>query len=222
VDRAGLVTEQYRDYDPIQPKGGMDWRGLLRKVWAPVAVAIAVIAKVGLPALKFGSIFIAVGGYALIWGWRFAVGFVLLILIHELGHYVEARRQGLRPSLPVFIPFLGAYVAIKDAQIGPWRHAMISIAGPVAGGLGAAAVWAAGDMTDSNFLRALAYVGFLLNLFNLIPIGILDGGQLLRSYRYLRLGGASGRALLLAGMYLAVAGLLVIGMIGSHVVQHRL
>jgi Zn-dependent protease len=65
-------------------------------------------------------------------------------------------------------------------------------------------------------------VGFLLNLFNLIPIGILDGGQLLRSYRYLRLGGASGRALLLAGMYLTVAGLLIVGMIGSHVVQHRL
>jgi len=211
-----------RDYEPIQPQGGFDWRGLLRKVWAPVLVVAALLVKVGVPALKFGSIFIAVGGYALIWGWRFAVGFVLLILVHELGHYLEARRQGLRPALPVFIPFLGAYVAIKDAHIGPWRHALISIAGPVAGGIGAAAVWAAGDIIDSNLLRALAYTGFLLNLFNLIPIGFLDGGHLLRSYRYLKLGGASGRAYALAAMYAAVVFLLVLGMYGAHIVQDRL
>ena len=220
MDRAGVVSE-YRDYDPIQP-GGFDWRGLLRKVWAPVLAVVALVAKLGLPALKFGSIFIAVGGYALLWGWRFAVGFVLLILVHELGHYLEARRQGLHPALPVFIPFLGAYVSIKDAQIGPWRHAMISIAGPAVGGLGAAAFWVAGDMTDSNLLRALAYTGFLLNLFNLIPLGFLDGGHLLRSYRYLKVGGARDRAYALAGMYAALAGLLVLGMYGAHVVQDRL
>ena len=212
---------EYRDYDPIRPSG-FDWRGLLRKVFAPVLVVGALVVKLGVPALKFGSIFIAVGGYTLLWGWRFAVGFVLLILVHELGHYVEARRQGFKPALPVFIPFLGAYVSFKDAQIGPWRHAMISIAGPVAGGLGAAAVWVAGDATDSNLLRALAYTGFLLNLFNLIPIGFLDGGHLLRSYRYLKLGGARGRAYVLAGMYASVALLLVVGMYGAHVVQHRL
>ncbi len=221
MDRPRLVTEDLRDYEPIHPKG-FDWRGFFRKVWAPVLVIGALLLKFGAPALKFGSIFIAVGGYALIWGWSFAVGFVLLILIHELGHYIEARRQGLRPSLPVFIPFLGAYVAIKDAHIGPWPHAMISIAGPVAGGLGAAVVWAAGDIMDSNFLRALAYTGFLLNLFNLIPIGILDGGQLLRYYRYLKLGGARGRAHALAAMYGVLALALVAGMFGAHVVQDRL
>lgn len=215
------MTEDLRDYEPIHPKG-FDWRGFLRKVWAPVILVGGLILKFGLPALKFGSIFIAVGGYALIWGWSFAVGFVLLILVHELGHYVEARRQGLRPSLPVFIPFLGAYVAIRDARIGPWPHALIAIAGPVAGGLGAAAVWAAGDITDSNLLRALAYTGFLLNLFNLIPIGILDGGQLLRSYRYLKLGGARQRAYVLAAMYGVLVLVLVAGMFGAHVVQDRL
>jgi len=214
--------DELRDYEPIHPKGGFDRRGFLRRVWAPVLVVGALILKLGLPALKFGSIFIAVGGYALIWGWSFAVGFVLLIFVHELGHYVEARRQGLRPSLPVFIPFLGAYVAIKDARIGPWPHALISIAGPVAGGLGAAVVWAAGDITDSNFLRALAYTGFLLNLFNLIPVGILDGGQLLRYYRYLKLGGARNRARVLLVMYGALAALLAVGMFGAHVVQGRL
>jgi Zn-dependent protease len=221
MDRERLVSDQYQEYDPIRP-GGFDWRGLLRKVVAPALVVGALLVKVGLPALKFGSIFIAVGGYALLWGWPFAVGFVLLILVHELGHYLEARRQGLHPSLPVFIPFLGAYVAIRDAHIGPWRHGLISLAGPVAGGLGAAVVWVAGDVYDSDLLRALAYTGFLLNLFNLIPLGFLDGGHLLRSYRYLKLGGARDRAYVLAAMCLVTTGLLALGMFGAHVAQDRL
>lgn len=220
MDRQRIVSE-YRDYEPIQPKG-FDWRGLLRKIFAPILVVGALLVKIGLPALKFGSIFIAVGGYALLWGWPFAVGLVLLILVHELGHYLEARRQGLHPDLPVFIPFLGAYVALGNAQIGPWRHALISYAGPALGGVGAAVLWVAGDMRDSDLLRALAYTGFLLNLFNLIPIGFLDGGQLLRSYRYLRVGGARGQALVLGGMYCVLVGLLLLGMLGSHVTQHRL
>ena len=224
MDRERLVTghePEYREYDPIRPSG-FDWRGAFKKLWAPIAVAVALIVKFGAAGLKFGSIFIAVGGYALIWGWRFAVGFVLLILAHELGHYLEARRQGLNPSLPVFIPFLGAYVAIKDARVGPWPHAMISIAGPVAGGIAAAGVWVAGDALDSQLLRALAYTGFLLNLFNLIPIGILDGGQIMRYYRYLKHGGARERAHVLAGMYAALAILLALGMYGAHVAQDRL
>jgi Zn-dependent protease len=183
---------------------------------------MALVLKFGAASLKFGSIFIAVGGYALIWGWRFAVGFVLLILAHELGHFLEAKRRGLNPSLPVFIPFLGAYVAIRDARMGPWQHAMVSLAGPVAGGVAAAGVWVAGDATGSDLLRALAYTGFLLNLFNLIPIGILDGGQIMRSYRYLKTGGARDRAHALAALSSAVAVLLVLGMFGTHVAQGRL
>jgi Zn-dependent protease len=221
VDRQRQLDDEYRDYDPIQPHG-TDWRRLLGKIFAPVLVVGALLLKVGVPALKFGSIFIAVGGYALLWGWRFAVGFVLLILVHELGHYLEARRQGLHPDLPVFIPFLGAYVALGDARIGPWRHALISYAGPLVGGFGAAVVWAIGDAQGSQLLQALAYTGFLLNLFNLIPIGILDGGQLLRSWRYLRVGGARGQAALLALMYVGLVGLLLLAMVGSHVTQNRL
>ena len=77
----------------------MDWRDLFRKLWAPVAFVGALLLKVGLPALKFGSIFISVGGYALIWGWQFALGFVLLIFVHELGHYVEARDRASTVTL---------------------------------------------------------------------------------------------------------------------------
>src|SRR5919204_3202814 len=181
-----------RDYEPIQPRG-TDWRGIARKIWAPIAVVLGLAVKFGAFFAKFGLVFVSVGGYALIWGWRFAIGFVLLILVHELGHFVEGRRQGFRPSLPTFIPFFGAYVSFRDERINPWQHALISLAGPFAGGVGAAAVWAYGEASGSRLLQALGYVGFLLNLFNLIPIGFLDGGAVARSIGYLRPGGPPGR-----------------------------
>jgi len=107
--------------------------------------------------------------------WRFGLGFVLLILVHELGHVFEARRQGLRVTLPTFIPGFGAYVR-HELNPSPWRNALISLAGPLAGGLGAAAVWALGSARDSHLLVELAYFGFLLNAANLVPVGFLDGG----------------------------------------------
>ena len=157
-------------------------RGLLVRLAAPLLVVGGLLLKFG-GSLKFLTIFLAVGGYALIWGWPFAVGLVALILVHELGHYVEAKRVGFNPSLPVFIPFLGAYVALKDMPFDPWRDARVTIAGPLVGGAGAVAMLVAGEVTDSNLLRALAYTGFLLNLFNLIPIGFLDGGRLFQSWK---------------------------------------
>jgi Zn-dependent protease len=209
-----------RDYDPIRP-AGTDWRGLFRKIWAPIAALVGAAIKFGIAFAKFASIFVAVGGYALIWGWRFAIGIVLLILVHEMGHYLEARRQGLHPALPVFIPFLGAYVAIKDER-NPWQHAKIALAGPILGGVGAAAIWLWGEADGSRLLQALGYTGFLLNLFNLLPVGFLDGGHIARCWRYLRLGGARGRAFVVGFAYVATALLLVAGMYAAHVHQGRL
>src|SRR3954467_1471869 len=143
------MTDMEREYDPIQPRG-TDWRGLLRRIWAPIAAAGVLILKFGFAAVKFFSIFIAVAGYALIWGWRFAIGFVLLILVHELGHFFEARRQGLHASWPTFIPFLGAYVMIKDAPLNPWRNALVSLAGPAHRGGGAAGGWGSGGAVDAD------------------------------------------------------------------------
>jgi Zn-dependent protease len=113
--------------------------------------------------------------------WRFGLGFVLLILVHELGHVAEARRQGLDVSLPTFIPFFGAYVKVRHGNQSPWQNALISLAGPFAGGLGAAAVWAVGAARDTHWLIELAYIGFLLNAANLLPLGFLDGGSIFRS-----------------------------------------
>ena len=164
-------------------------RSLLARLLAPLVVLLGVVLKFGAFVLKFFGIFLAVGGYALIWGWKFGVGVVLLILAHELGHYVEAKRAGLDPQLPVFIPFLGAYVALRNMRFDPWVNARVSLAGPVAGGLAAIACLVAAVAIDSDLLRALAYAGFLLNLINLAPIAFLDGAHVLRSWRVLRAGG---------------------------------
>jgi Zn-dependent protease len=215
------------DYSPIRRRRSA--RELLAKLAAPLVLVIGLLVKFGAFSLKFFGIFLAIGGYALIWGWRFAVGFVALILVHELGHFFEARRQGLHPSLPVFIPFLGAYVAIKDAPFDPWRNALISIWGPIAGGLAALAALLLGEALDSRLLLALAYAGFFLNLFNLIPIGFLDGGFIARSFRLLRRGAgdrdperARRRGWIVAILYGAVALALVAGMVVAHVPQDRL
>jgi Zn-dependent protease len=112
--------------------------------------------------------------------WRFGLGFVLLILFHELGHIVEARRQGLEVSLPVFIPFFGAFVTYRHSGLAPWRNALIAIAGPLAGGVAAAVAWEVGSARASHWLLYLAYLGFLFNAANLLPVGFLDGGAVFR------------------------------------------
>lgn len=200
----------------------------LGRVIVPLAVAGGVLLKLA-GSLKFAGVFLSVGGYALLFGWRFGVGFVLLILVHELGHYLEARRQGLSPALPVFVPFLGAYVALKGQPFDPWRNALVSIAGPIAGGAAALACLVYGEATGSDVMLALAYAGFFLNLINLLPVGFLDGGHILRSWRVLRHGGgrvspADARRLggLVAVMSVATVGALALGMVVSHIPQDRL
>jgi membrane-associated protease RseP (regulator of RpoE activity) len=209
-----------RDYEPIHP--GTNWRDAFKRALGPVIVVIGAIAKYGFAFAKFASIFIAFGGYALLWGWQFGVGIVALLLTHEMGHYIEARRQGLHPKLPVFVPFLGAYVTFKNENLTPWRHAWIALAGPFVGSIAAAGFWAAGAGLDSPVLRALGYTGFFLNLFNLAPLGFLDGGHIYRCFNYLRRGGAKERATIVGIAYVGLALLLVAAMIGSHVSQHRL
>ena len=207
-----------RDYEPIQPRG-TDWRGLFRRIMAPFALLIGLIAQLGSLA-KFGAVFIAFGGYALIWGWQFGLGVVLLIFFHEMGHWLEAKREGLRPSWPVFIPFLGAYV--KYTRGNPWQTARVAIAGPILGGVAALACVAVGKAQSSDLLLALAYFGFVINLFNLLPIGILDGGAVWRSTRWLWLGGGREKALVSGLLFVGTAALLLVGAFASFVPQHRL
>lgn len=166
--------------------------GRIRKFLGPIGLAIAVIFKYGsslkfvVPALKFipavlktgGSMLVTIGVYAMAWGLWFAVGFVLLIFVHELGHLIAARRIGLKVGLPVFIPFMGAFIALKEAPKDAWVEAQVGIGGPMLGTVGALACEGLYLVTGNPMFRALAYTGFFLNLFNLAPIGMLDGGRI--------------------------------------------
>ena len=120
----------------------------------------------------------AVWVYAQIWGLYFATGFVLLIFVHELGHALVMRQQGIDAGAPVFIPFVGAVIAMKSVPRDAWVESLVGIGGPVLGSLGALVCLIVGWSTGSLFWYALASTGFLINLFNLIPISPLDGGRI--------------------------------------------
>jgi Zn-dependent protease len=123
------------------------------------------------------SMVLSVLAYTLLWGWTFAVGFVLLIFVHEMGHVIVLKRQGIRASLPLFVPFLGAFVSMKEMPRSAYQEALSGIAGPYFGVAASVVVAFWGHAMGSNFLLQLAAVGFLLNLFNLMPALPLDGGR---------------------------------------------
>ena len=121
---------------------------------------------------------ISVVAYAFVYGWWYAVGFVALILVHEMGHYIAARKRRLNVGLPTFIPFVGAWIELKDQPMDAETEAFVGIAGPMLGSAAAFACYMVGLETGSRLLLALAYAGFVLNLFNLIPLRPLDGGRI--------------------------------------------
>jgi Zn-dependent protease len=208
----------YHDFEPLQPER-RDWRETLKRAFGPLIAAALALAKFSFVLVKFGSIFITIGLYGLAFGWWYGIGFVLLILFHELGHYLEAKREGLNPKLPVFVPFLGAYVQYTRGH--PWQTVKVAIAGPILGGLAALACYVVGKARGSDLLLALAHLGFLLNLINLIPVWILDGGAIWRSARWLRVGGGRGKATMAYVLLFGTAALLVLGMFASHVPRSR-
>jgi len=170
-----------RGYEPVHPRWGFG--DLLRKLAAPIIALVFLVIKFGGVLLKFkilvtgASMLVSIAAYAWLWGLPFAIGFVVLIFVHELGHVIELRRQGVPASAPLFIPFLGAVIGMKELPDDAWKEARVALAGPILGSVGAAAFWIAGEAADSELLVALAFVGFFLNLFNLVPIVPLDGGR---------------------------------------------
>jgi Zn-dependent protease len=161
----------------------------LKKAVGPLAVLGAIVAKFKaalIPILKFFPLILKTGGtmvlsiwaYAMFWGWRFALGFVLLIFVHECGHLLAAKKLGLKVGAPMFIPFMGAIIALKEAPRNAWIEAQVGIGGPMLGAAGAAVCFVIYLATGNSLFGALAYTGFFLNLFNLAPIGFLDGGRI--------------------------------------------
>jgi Zn-dependent protease len=165
----------------------------LKKALGPLAAVGILIAKffaklkfVILPLLKFLPILLKSGGtmllmiwiYTAMWGWRFGVGFVLLLLVHECGHLLVAKKFGLKVGAPVFIPFMGAFIALKEAPRNAWMEACVGIGGPMLGTFGALVCNLLGEAFDAPIFIALAWFGYFLNLFNLTPVGMLDGGRI--------------------------------------------
>ena len=143
---------------------------------------------------------LSIGLYATEWGLPFAIGFVLLIFVHELGHWIVLHREGIPAGAPVFIPFLGAFIAMRGRPRDAFVEAKVALGGPVLGSLAAWAVLAAGLLTQRPLLVTLGHAGILLNLFNLIPVSPLDGG---------RAAGAFSRTFWLVGYALGVLAVVV-------------
>ena len=116
--------------------------------------------------------------YATIWGWPYAAGFIALMFAHEMGHYVAARQCGLNVGAPAFIPFVGAWINLKEQPRDVRTEAYVAVAGPLVGTVSAVAVYLWGRWTGSTLLLAIAYAGLFLNLFNLLPVSPLDGGRI--------------------------------------------
>jgi Zn-dependent protease len=165
-------------------------RNLRKRISSALAAVGAIVAKffaaikgflLLLPKVKLlttsGTALVSVAAYSLFWGWEFAAGFVVLLFVHEMGHVFQLRREGLKASAPMFIPFFGAVVTAKSLGDNALAEARVGLAGPVLGTLGAAACLAIAEAANSDMLRALAYVGFFLNLINLVPVVPFDGGR---------------------------------------------
>jgi Zn-dependent protease len=136
-------------------------------------------------ALKLGKVggtlitmLISLAVYAGLYGWRFAAGFIALLFAHEMGHFVAARQRGLPVSAPTFIPFVGAWIELKDQPMDVETEAYVAAAGPFVGTVAATLVYFWGSHSGSGLLLALSYAGFFLNFFNLIPLPPLDGGRM--------------------------------------------
>jgi Zn-dependent protease len=162
----------------------------LRRAGGAIVAALALIVSFAgklkgvlllLPKIKLlttsGSMLVSIGAYALIWGWQFAVGFVLLLFAHEMGHVIQLKREGVPASAPLFIPFLGAVVGMKRLPDDAAAEARVGLAGPILGSIACLIPLALYGATGNELFQALAFTGFFLNLFNLAPVLPLDGGR---------------------------------------------
>lgn len=183
-DVEGRAEDSSHTYRPTRPESG---------VWSFLKRVVAPLAAIGLLLAKFKSLLLlllkvkfvgtsltmvlSVGAYALLFPVWFAIGFVVLIWVHEMGHVLQLRREGIKASAPMFVPFLGAFVAMKEMPKDALAEARVGLAGPVLGTLGSFGALGIYSATESQLFLGLAYVGFFLNLFNLAPMLPLDGGR---------------------------------------------
>lgn len=170
-----------------QPAERRSWADGLRKFGTIGLVLFFIFGKLKYLGLllqvgkfkTFISMLVSIWAYALFWGWSFAAGFVALIFIHEMGHVLALRMMGVPATAPMFIPFVGAHIVMKKMPKNAYVEAVGAYGGPLLGTLGAIGCVGIGMATGNLFWYALASSGFLLNLFNLLPISPLDGGRII-------------------------------------------
>ena len=182
--QAGWIRGHIRELETtIHAPGAPDTRRRWAKWLAPLGSLGVLLAKgktffLLLFKLKFLLSFAGfIGVYWSLWGWKFGVGFACLILLHEMGHYIDIKSRGLPAEMPVFLPGLGAYVKWQAAGVSLETRAAVSLAGPLAGWFGAAVCGLIWYQTGDKIWAALAGTSAWLNVINLIPLFILDGGQ---------------------------------------------
>lgn len=147
------------------------------KIWA-IVKGLFIFLKFGKFLTTGLSMMLMILVYTYMYGWKYAVGIVVLLFIHEMGHLTASRRLGIDTSLPMFIPFIGAIIQMKEEPKDAKTESIVGIAGPVFGAIGAYVCLLLGQLLGSGLLLALAYFGFLLTVFNLIPAHPLDGGRI--------------------------------------------
>jgi Zn-dependent protease len=172
------LAELQRQGSPARKSDSPAW---VRKL-GPLAPLVLLLLKgkvfLSLLKLPFLLSFATFAGlYWGLYGARFGIGFAVLILVHELGHFIELKRRRLAADLPMFIPGLGAYVRWTAAGVTAETRAWVSLAGPLAGACGAALCALLWLRTQDRLWVALASFSAFINLMNLIPVWRLDGGQ---------------------------------------------
>ncbi len=176
---------QYETPSPIKED-----KGLFKRIGGGIAALGLLLAKLGaklkflliiLPKAKIlttaGTMLVSLAAYAWIFGWWFGLGFLLLLFVHEMGHAIQLRREGVKAGWPIFIPLMGAYIGMKEMPKDAAMEARVGLAGPILGSIGCLVPLALYAATGNNLFRALAFIGFFLNLFNLVPVSPLDGGR---------------------------------------------
>ncbi len=163
-------------------------RSWLRRALGPGAAILVFLASkfkfvfAALKGVKFLgtgiTALISVGSYALLFNWQFGIGLVVLLFIHEMGHVLALKRYGVRATAPIFIPFMGAFIGMKQLPKNATMEAVVGLGGPVIGSLGALASWILYEVDGHPIFLVMTYIGIFLNLFNLLPVLPLDGGRI--------------------------------------------
>jgi Zn-dependent protease len=172
LEQGGVAPPSNQPAATAKPKWAK-WLGPL----APAALFLAKVFPIIFKLKFLFSFALFIGLYWGMWGPKFGIGFAVLILIHEMGHFIDVKRRGLPAEMPVFLPGLGAYVRWKALGVTLETRAAVSLAGPLAGFLASAVCGLLWYQTGNGIWSALARTGAWLNILNLAPIWILDGGS---------------------------------------------